>query len=87
MFQTSEKLGRGKCVCCGDAVTYRKSKGGKVTFRCDSCDMSGFMEHGGGAHQRAIATIAGSAPAENKPAPAGAPAPKPKAAAFSMQAL
>lgn len=71
---TSEKVGRGSCthVGCGEPVTYRKSSGGMLTWKCDGCDSSGYAQPGGTRYAACMATI--------KPTPAaggasGAPSP------------
>ena len=85
----SEKVGKGVCpqTGCGAAVTYRKSTGGLLTHRCDSCDSNGFAEPGGAAYKSRMASITGPAP-EPKPAPAGEPHQAPTGRrAFSMADL
>lgn len=79
---TSEKVGRGVCpfTGCGEPVTYRKSSGGKLTFRCDACDRSGYAEPGGTGYRDCLATIKGATAATPSPSPAGAPTPQPPAA-------
>lgn len=83
---SAEKVGRGSCTHCGEPVTYRRSSGGKLTWKCDGCDSSGYAEPGGKHHADCMATIkqpaAGGAsgapstavPTAHKP-PAAAPAP------------
>ena len=77
---TSEKVGRGSCPMsgCGEPVTYRKSSGGLLTWRCDCCDSSGFMDPAGTAYRRSLATI--KADPEGKPSTPGAPPELPPAA-------
>lgn len=55
----SEKVGRGVCPMhgCGEPVTFRKSGGGLLTWRCDGCDSSGFMDPRGSAYQRSISAM------------------------------
>lgn len=86
---TSEKVGRGLCPCCDEPVTYRRSKGGLLTHRCDNCDSTGYAEPGGLAHKARMATIKAEAPAAPEPTPAPAPTPTPKPArkAFSLDQL
>lgn len=82
---TSEKVGRGACPCCGETVTYRTSKGGLLTHRCDNCDSNGYAEPGGIAYRQRMATIK----ADTDPAPKDAPPPQPKPvkAGFSLGSL
>jgi hypothetical protein len=69
----SEKVGRGTCPMhgCGEPVTYRKSSGGLLTWRCDGCDSSGFMDARGSAYSRSLDTI--KADPDGKPSTPGAP--------------
>lgn len=55
----SEKVGRGFCPFknCNEPVTYRRSSGGKLTFKCDGCDRSGYAEQGGSGHTHCLSTI------------------------------
>lgn len=57
----SEKVGRGFCPFknCAEPVTYRRSSGGKLTFRCEACDRSGYAEPGGSGHKDCLASIPG----------------------------
>jgi hypothetical protein len=71
MAATSEKLGRGACPFkgCDEPVTFRRSSGGKLTFKCDACDQSGFSEPGGVGYTAALATIKRIAAPTPAPAP------------------
>jgi hypothetical protein len=91
---TSEKVGRGACPCCGEPVTYRTSKGGLLTHRCDNCDSNGYAETGGIAFKRRMATIKTDtaappgSPVEPEPKKAAPPPPtKPAKAGFSLGSL
>lgn len=87
MAAPAMKVGRGKCPCCRETVTFRKSKGGLLTYSCDNCDSSGYAQPGGTAFAAWEKTIAGPAPS---PAPAGdppPPAPPAPKAGFSMDKL
>lgn len=89
---TSEKVGRGLCPCCGEVVTYRKSKGGLLTHRCDNCDSTGYAEPGGIAFKGRMATIKTDAAAptgspDEPTAKKTAPPPKPAKAGFSLGSL
>lgn len=86
---TSEKVGRGACPCCGESVMYRQTSGGKLSFACDACDLSGYMPAGSEAERKALATIKTPIPkpapepapkGQPQPAPEPSPAPAPKAA-------
>ena len=60
----SEKVGRGPCPSgCGATVTYRKSSGGMLTHKCDSCDSSGYAEPGGDAFKKRMGAMQETAPA------------------------
>ena len=96
----SEKVGRGFCPFknCGEPVTYRRSSGGKLTFKCDACDRSGYAEPGGSGHADCMSTLSAVVAAIGAaivpaPAPQTAPAeptpPPPPAAkaGFSLGAL
>ena len=67
---TSERVGRGPCPFkgCDEAITYRRSSGGKLTYRCDVCDRSGYAEPGGSGFLALMASI------KKSDAPPGAPA-------------
>lgn len=54
---TSQRVGRGPCPVCSETITYRRSTGGKLTFKCDDCGISGFCEPGELAHQKLMAAI------------------------------
>jgi ssDNA-binding Zn-finger/Zn-ribbon topoisomerase 1 len=99
---TSEKVGRGPCPDCGEAVVFRKSAGGMLCHKCENCDSSGYAEPGGEAYAKRMRSIATTYPKEAAsaahveakqtppaaPAPTPAPAPKPKAnSVFSLGAL
>lgn len=59
----SEKVGRGPCPSgCGATVTFRKSSGGMLTHKCDSCDSSGYAEPGGEAYKMRMKTMQQTAP-------------------------
>ena len=82
---TSEKVGRGTCthVGCGEPVTYRRSSGGMLTYKCDGCDSSGYAEPGGSRYAACMATIktpATPSPPPELPANRAIPDPKPKPA-------
>lgn len=84
----AEKVGQGICpeIGCGEPVMYRRSAGGMLSHRCDSCDSSGFASPGGDAFRRRMATIKTKVlEPENKPEPE--PVPAPKRAANSVFAL
>lgn len=89
---TSEKVGRGICPeqSCGEPVMYRRSKGGMLTHKCESCDSSGYAEPGGIAYAARMATIANPAGTAPPSASAADPA-KPgdavpaKTKAFSLE--
>lgn len=74
----AEKLGKGPCPHCGEAVMFKRSSGGKLTFNCDDCDSSGYTEPGGVTYKKWSATI--TARASDAPAPAPAPSDPPPAA-------
>lgn len=93
----SEKVGRGFCPFknCGEPVTYRRSSGGKLTFKCDACDRSGYAEPGGSGHADCMSTLtqvvaavrellapapAESAPRQQQPSIADTTPPPPPAA-------
>jgi hypothetical protein len=92
---TSEKVGRGACPCCGEPVTYRKSKGGLLTHRCDNCDSTGYAEPGGIAFKARMATVkqdtpppaASGSPVEPPTKKTIPPTPKPANAGFSLGSL
>jgi len=73
---TSERVGRGPCPFkgCDEPITYRKSSGGKLTYRCDVCDRSGYAEPGGSGFQSLLASIK-----KSDAAPVSDPAPEPVA--------
>lgn len=54
---TSQRVGRGPCPLCAEIITYRRSTGGKLTFKCDDCGISGFCEPGELAHQKLMVAI------------------------------
>lgn len=81
---TSEKVGRGTCPSCGEPVTYRKSLGGMLTHKCDSCDSSGYAEPGGAAFKARMLTIKNPEAAPAPAATAAAAPAKPKREAFSL---
>lgn len=85
---TSEKVGRGACPCCGELVTFRRSKGGLLTHRCDNCDSTGYAEPGGIAHKARMATIKAEAPesAPSTPTPTPTP-PKAEKRGFALGSL
>lgn len=59
---TSEKVGRGPCPDCGEAVMYRKSSGGMLTHKCDHCDSSGYAVPGGDAYTKRMKLIKPATP-------------------------
>jgi hypothetical protein len=71
---TAERLGRGPCPHCAETITFRRSSGGKLTWRCDACESSGYAEQGGPAFTALMAQITKAAAS---PEPSGTPAPKP----------
>lgn len=76
----SERVGRGSCLICGEAVTYRRSSGGYLKCQCDAddCDASFLAPKGSGAERKALATIKTREP-EPAPAPKGqVPEPQPE---------
>ena len=85
----SEKVGRGICpnIGCGAEVTYRKSKGGLLTHRCDACDSNGYAEQNGAAYQKRMATLKIDVPASNAEPVASVIVPKKRPSAFSLDAL
>lgn len=96
MATVAERVGRGPCPNCGEPVTFKRSAGKLLNFKCDACASSGYSEPGGDCHEkwaRAIKPFAPAAPAGNTepdpPASAPAPKAKPKPAnsAFSLGAL
>ncbi len=70
---TSEKVGRGTCLHCGEAVTYRRSAGGMLKAACDACDMSAYAPRNSEAERAMLATIKNPAPVPEDP-----PKPSPK---------
>lgn len=79
----AEKLGKGPCPNCGEAVTFKRSGGGKVTFTCDAdgCDSSGYAEPESGMAKKWIASIV-----KPRTGPAD-PAPPAKREAFDLGQL
>ncbi len=67
---SAQRVGRGPCPDCGEAVTFRRTAAGYLTHRCDACDSNGYAEPGGAAYRTRMATIT---------APAAPPEPAPKA--------
>jgi hypothetical protein len=61
------------CPHCGEAITYRKSSGGMLKYKCDECQSSGYAEPGG----KAFAAMHSSIRFDKPPEP---PEPEPKAA-------
>jgi hypothetical protein len=89
---TSEKVGRGACPCCGEPVTYRTSKGGLLTHRCDNCDSNGYAEPGGIAYKARMSTIKADTGtgSQDEPEPKKTTTPPPpaaKKAGFSLGSL
>lgn len=78
----AEKVGRGPCPQCGEAVTFKRSAGGLLNFACDVCDCSGYSRPGGTAYAKwqASITVTHHGNAAAAPAPAATPAPTPAAA-------
>lgn len=74
----AEKVGRGRCPVCSEAVMFRKSGGGLLKWDCDGCDTTGFAQPGGAGHARMMATVkVDDPPAPPAPGPAPAPDPAP----------
>lgn len=73
---TSERVGRGPCPVkgCAASVTFRRSAGGFLTYKCGACDSSGFAESGGQAYKAQMAAMT----VESDPEPAPTPTPTPK---------
>lgn len=91
---TSERVGRGTCLGCGEGVTYRRTSGGMLKAVCDCCDLSMFAPKGTAAERKALATIKEPAPApepapkgEDKPAPEPSPEPTPKPAPKGVRSV
>ncbi len=90
---TSEKVGRGTCLHCGESVTYRRSAGGMLKSACDACDMSAYAPRNSEAERAMLATIKNPAPVpQDTPThspkePAPAPTPRPRNSAFDVGAL
>lgn len=61
---TSEKVGRGPCPDCGEAVMFRKSSGGMLCHKCENCDSSGYASPGGDAYAKRMKSIASTYPKE-----------------------
>ena len=83
---TALKVGLGACpnTTCGQPVHYKRSGGGKLTYRCGYCDSSGFADEGGAAETAWLSTIA--KPIAAAPAPSDPPAPA-KKAGFNLASL
>lgn len=76
---TSQRVGRGPCPVCSESITYRRSSGGKLTFKCDACGISGFCEPGESAHDKLMLSIVSKDPEPTPaPLPPGVPAVKAK---------
>lgn len=58
---------------------FRKSAGGMLSHRCDTCDSSGYAEPGGKSYGQRMASMTIKLVYDAPPAPAPAPAPAPKA--------
>lgn len=92
MATVAERVGRGPCPNCGELLTFKRSAGKLLNFKCDACCSSGYSEPGGSTHDKWARTIkpfaAEAAPPisapESKPAPAPAVA---KKAGFSLESL
>lgn len=54
-----QKLGRGACPHCGDAVTYYRTASGLVAYACDAhpCDHNSFAPEKSATAQKWLATI------------------------------
>lgn len=63
---TSEKVGRGPCPECGEAVVFRKSAGGMLCHKCENCDSSGYAEQGGIAYQKRMKSISSTYPKKSE---------------------
>lgn len=88
MAQVAERVGRGPCPHCGETVTFKRSSGKLLNFRCDACCSTGYSEPGGSAHSEWERAIKSDRPAA-QPAPGtSAPkAPAPRAGKFDLEAL
>lgn len=61
------RVGRGPCPLCAETITFKRSAGGKLTWRCDVCDVSGFAEPTGPGEDRLLKTITGFKKADPTP--------------------
>lgn len=92
MAKVAERVGRGPCPNCGESVTFKRSSGGLLNFRCDACCSTGYAEASGPAYRKWSRTITPFEPADPAPAPGPAPGPAPtpapapptKRAAFAL---
>lgn len=82
---TAQKVGLGACpiATCGQPVHFKRSGGGKLTYKCGYCDTSGFADEGGSGEAAWLKTIAKPA----APAPAADPPAPTKKAGFSLENL
>lgn len=92
MATVAERVGRGPCPHCGELVTFKRSSGKLLNFKCDACCSTGYCEPGGACHGKWSKTIkpfaADPAPSPG-PAPESTPTPAPakKASVFSLEDL
>lgn len=85
---TAARVGRGPCPFCREPVTFKKSSGALLNFKCDACFSSGYAEPGGTTHDAWAKTIKPFAPEAAPPGPAptgGDPAPPAKPKSFLDQ--
>lgn len=81
------KVGTVACLCCGEAIPVKETKGAGVSVCCPWCDFSGYAKAGTTAARNIKAKMkpdAAETPAPApKPAPAAKPAPVPKPASMA----
>lgn len=97
MGTVAERVGRGPCPHCNEMVTFKRSSGKLLNFKCDACLSSSYAEPSGSEHAKWMASIKPTSDPVPKPVPKPAPdltpepaAPKAKrapAAAFSLGQL
>ena len=82
---TAQKVGLGACpiATCGQPVHFKRSGGGKLTYKCGYCDTSGFADQGGTGEAAWLATIDKKA----DPAPPADPPASTKKPGFSLASL
>lgn len=76
MARTSEKVGRGLSPCCGEMVTFHRTKGGLLNYECYGCDSTHYAHKNGDSERDWMARI-NQAKTDPEPAPAPAPTPAP----------